>query len=85
VTQLAEGEKSYTSGVNDFRRSGYDGRMPPEGHGLHHYFVWIQALDFESDFAPGLSLEGLLGAIEPNVIEMNRLHKGVVLPGALAN
>jgi Raf kinase inhibitor-like YbhB/YbcL family protein len=73
VTQLAEGEKSYTSGANNFGNSGYGGPMPPEGHGLHHYFFWILALDSESEFEPGLSLEELLRAIEPNVIGMNRL------------
>src|SRR5215468_10586403 len=24
-------------GVNDFRRKGYGGPMPPPGHGVHHY------------------------------------------------
>jgi Raf kinase inhibitor-like YbhB/YbcL family protein len=73
VTQLAEGENSHTSGVNNFGRGGYGGPMPPEGHGLHHYFFCILALDSESEFEPGLSLDELLRAIEPNVIGMNRL------------
>jgi Raf kinase inhibitor-like YbhB/YbcL family protein len=73
VKQLAEGEKSYASGANNFGRAGYGGPMPPEGHGLHHYFFWILALDSEPEFEPGLSLEELLRAIEPNVIGMNRL------------
>jgi Raf kinase inhibitor-like YbhB/YbcL family protein len=73
VTQLAEGEKSYASGANNFGRGGYGGPMPPEGHGLHHYFFCILALDSESELEPGLSLEELLRAIEPNVIGMNRL------------
>lgn len=73
VTQLAEGEKSYTSGVNSFGRSGYGGPMPPEGHGIHHYFFWILALDAESNLESGLSLEELLKEIEANAIGMNRL------------
>lgn len=73
VAQLSEDEKSYTSGVNSFGRGGYGGPMPPEGHGIHHYFFWILALDAESDIEPGLSMEGLLRKIEPNVIGMNRL------------
>ena len=73
VTQLAEDETSYTGGANNFGSTGYGGPMPPEGHGLHHYFFWILALDSESEFEPGLSLEELLRAIEPNVIGMNRL------------
>ena len=47
--------------------------MPPEGHGIHHYFFWILALDAESDLEPGLSMEELLRKIEPSVIAMNRL------------
>ena len=73
VTQFAEGEKSYTSGVNSFGRSGYGGPMPPEGHVIHHYLFWILALDAESDLEPGLSMEELLRKIEPSVIAMNRL------------
>ena len=73
VTQLAEGDESYTSGANNFGRNGYGGPMPPEGHGIHHYFFWILALDNKTDLAPGLSMEELLRQIEPNVIGMNRL------------
>ena len=73
VTELVEGEKNYTSGVNSFAKSGYGGPMPPEGHGIHHYFFWVLALNTESDLKPGLSMEGLLREIEPHVIAMNRL------------
>lgn len=73
VTRLAEGEANYTSGANNFGREGYGGPMPPEGHGTHHYFFWIMALDVEPDLAAGLSMAQLLEKIEPNVIGMNRL------------
>ena len=73
VTQLVEDETGYTSGANNFGSTGYGGPMPPEGHGIHHYFFWILALDIESDLAAGLSMEELLKEIEPNVIGMNRL------------
>ena len=73
VAQFAEGETNYTNGLNSFGRDGYGGAMPPEGHGSHHYFFWILALDTESNLAPGLSMEELLKEIEPNVIGMNRL------------
>jgi Raf kinase inhibitor-like YbhB/YbcL family protein len=73
VTELAEGENSYTSGVTNFGRAGYGGPMPPEGHGTHHYFFWILALDCELDLEPRLSMAELLSAIESNVIGMNRL------------
>lgn len=73
VTELAEGAEGYTSGVNDFGNSGYGGPMPPEGHGQHHYFFWLLALDAEPDLAPGLTMWELFEKIEPNVIGMNRL------------
>jgi Raf kinase inhibitor-like YbhB/YbcL family protein len=73
ATRLGEDEKGYTNGVNNFGRSTYGGPMPPEGHGIHHYFFWILALDTERNLEPGLSMEGLLKEIEPNVIGMNRL------------
>ena len=73
VTQLAEGEQDHTSGANNFGNNGYGGPMPPEGHGTHHYFFWLMALDVETDFQPGLSMAELLEKIEPNVIAMNRL------------
>lgn len=73
VTELAEGTSEHTAGVNNFDSSGYGGPMPPEGHGSHHYFFWILALDEELDLPPGLSLWTLLEKVEPHVIGMNRL------------
>ena len=73
VTRLAEGDEDYTCGANNFGRSGYGGPMPPVGHGVHHYFFWMLALDVEIDLEPGLSMDQLLTQIEPNVIGMNRL------------
>ncbi len=73
VTTLAEDESNYTSGANNFGRSDYGGPMPPEGHGLHHYFFWLLALDSDAALEPGLSMGALLNDIEPTVIGMNRL------------
>ncbi len=33
------------SGVNDFGKEGYNGPMPPRGHGPHRYFFRLYALD----------------------------------------
>lgn len=73
VRELPEGVAEYTAGSNNFGRSGYGGPMPPPGHGTHHYYFWLMALDRELDLAPGLSMWQLLEAIEPHVIGMNRL------------
>lgn len=73
VRELPEGGGDYVKGANDFGRAGYAGPMPPEGHGPHHYFFWVLALDVEADLPAGLSMSELLQRIEPNVIAMNRL------------
>jgi Raf kinase inhibitor-like YbhB/YbcL family protein len=73
IAELAEGVGDYIQGVNDFGKPGYGGPMPPEGHGTHHYFFWLLALDADPDLKPGLTMWELLEKIEPNVIAMNRL------------
>ena len=73
MSGLPEAVEDYVQGVNDFGNAGYGGPMPPEGHGTHHYFFWLLALDAEFDLAPGLTMWELLEKIEPSVIAMNRL------------
>jgi len=73
VTSLAEGGGDYTKGINDFNKEGYGGPMPPEGHGVHHYFFWVLALNKELNLEPGLSLWDFLERVEPHVLGMNRL------------
>jgi Raf kinase inhibitor-like YbhB/YbcL family protein len=73
VTDLPEGAADYRQGVNDFGNQGYGGPMPPTGHGTHHYFFWLLALDSIPELDPGLTMWELLAQIEPQVIGMNRL------------
>lgn len=73
VHSLKEGDASYTRGVNNFGNSGYGGPMPPEGHGTHHYYFWVLALDCETDLPAGLDMWQVLEKLEPNIIGMNRL------------
>ena len=73
VSELAEGIPDYSQGVNDFGNEGYGGPAPPPGHGTHHYFFWLLALDAEPDLPGGLTMWELLDRIEPSVIAMNRL------------
>lgn len=70
---LPEATPDGTAGVNDFGRQAYGGPMPPNGHGTHHYFFWLLALDAELELEGGLSMWDLLRRIEPHVIGMNRL------------
>lgn len=73
LTSLAEGAKDGTAGVNDFGNVGFNGPMPPEGHGTHHYFFWVLALDKDLSLPAGLSLWEFLAKAEPSIIAMNRL------------
>ena len=73
VTELTEGADRYTSGVSSFGRPGYGGPLPPEHHGVHHYYFWLLALDSATKLPAGLSLQELFAAIEPHVLGMNRL------------
>lgn len=73
LTELAEGSGEGTAGINDFGKTGYNGPMPPEGHGRHHYYFWVLALDKALNLEAGLSLEQFLAAAEPHIIGMNRL------------
>jgi len=74
VSQLAEADGSkFTEGVNSADKLGYTGPAPPEGHGLHHYYFWLYALDKELDLKPGFNREQLLDAIADHVIEQARL------------
>lgn len=70
---LAEGTADFTAGSNDMGKTGYNGPMPPEGHGRHHYFFYLLALDKQLDLEPGLTLWQLLERVEPHVLGMNRL------------
>lgn len=73
VTSLPEGAQGYTSGLSDFGTPGYGGPMPPNGHGTHHYYFWVFALNEELNLEPGLTLWQLLEKIEPHTLGMNRL------------
>ena len=72
ATGLPEGAE-VTSGQNSFGNTGYNGPAPPPGHGPHHYYFWVYALDEDLDLAPGLDRRGLIDRIEDHVIEQARL------------
>lgn len=73
VTHLEEGTALYTAGINDKGETGYNGPMPPNGHGLHNYYFWILALDKAVELEPDLTLWSMLEEVEPHLIGMNRL------------
>jgi hypothetical protein len=73
ATGLPEGSQDYTQGINDMNNKGYNGPKPPPGHGVHHYFWWLMALNEELGLEPGLTQWQLLERIEPYLIGMNRI------------
>jgi len=73
ATSLPEGGGDATAGVNSFGNHGYNGPAPPPGHGPHHYYFWIYALDDDPELEPGLDRRELLERIEDHVIEQARL------------
>lgn len=73
TTRLEEDAKEGTAGGNDFGSTGYGGPMPPEGHGTHHYFFWVIALDKNLNLDPGLTMWEFLEKAEPHILGMNRL------------
>lgn len=73
ATGLEEGTGDFAAGKNNFGKDGYNGPMPPNGHGTHHYFFWLLALDLEPDLPDGLLMQELLEKVEPHTLGMNRL------------
>jgi hypothetical protein len=75
ITKLAEGQgpNVFVPGVNGAGKKGYTGPYPPNGHGLHHYYFWIYALGKALDLVPGMTMNQLLDAIAPHILEQSRL------------
>jgi hypothetical protein len=67
--ELANGAKQ---GVNDFKRTGYDGPAPPPGN-PHRYFFKLYALDLKPGLKPGLTKKDLLKAMDGHVLAEGQL------------
>ena len=73
-TSLSEGNaQGALEGENDFGGTGYNGCMPPEGHGVHHYHFKVYALDSELEAEAGLSKAQLLEEMEGHVLDEGEL------------
>lgn len=70
---LPEGADELVCGTNSFGNARYNGPAPPPGHGVHHYYFWLYALDSDLDLEPGLDRRALIDRIEDHVIEQARL------------
>ncbi len=74
ITEIAQaGGNQFTQGVNSAGSNGYTGPAPPKGHGVHHYYFWLYALNQALDLKSGLNREELLNAIADHVTAQARL------------
>lgn len=58
-------------GPNGIGEASYTGPQPPAGHGVHHYYFWVYALDTRVDGNP--SREEFLASYAGNIVEQARL------------
>lgn len=68
----AGGADGLLEGINDFGNRGWNGPLPPEGHGLHRYYFWLYALAAELDALAPVTRLDLLAAIDGRVLEQAR-------------
>lgn len=59
------------TGPNGAGDSAYFGMAPPPGHGTHHYYFWVYALNRKVEGEPGR--EDFLNDYADAIIEQNRL------------
>jgi Raf kinase inhibitor-like YbhB/YbcL family protein len=52
---------------------GYHGPMPPPGHGTHHYYFKLYALEAKLAVEPGMEKKAILQDIEDHVIAQGQL------------
>lgn len=67
----ATADDRFRPAVNDFGVLGYGGPKPPRGHGRHHYYFWVFALDRQVTGTP--PLREFLDAYEQSILDQNRI------------
>ncbi|MCS7048464.1 MAG: YbhB/YbcL family Raf kinase inhibitor-like protein [Verrucomicrobiae bacterium] len=55
-------------GMNSWPRLGYNGPMPPPGHGVHHYHFKLYALDAVLDLPPRATKQQLEAAMKGHIL-----------------
>ncbi|OFZ00694.1 MAG: hypothetical protein A2Z97_10760 [Bdellovibrionales bacterium GWB1_52_6] len=56
-------------GKNSANRTGYQGPMPPPGHGWHRYFFRLYALNTKLKLKPGITKDELLKVMAGHIID----------------
>lgn len=67
------GGDAFVQGTSDFEKEAFGGPAPPPGHGTHHYFFHLYALDTEVDAPAGLTRAALSDRIDGHIIEQARI------------
>jgi Raf kinase inhibitor-like YbhB/YbcL family protein len=60
-------------GTNDFDHRGWDGPLPPKGHGTHHYHFKLYALDAPLGLDAGASKREVERAMEGHLLDQVEL------------
>ena len=65
---LADRPAGLVDGRNSWGTTGYRGPFPPKGHGTHHYFFRLYALDAAMPEEAGIDKAHLLAAMKPHTL-----------------
>jgi Raf kinase inhibitor-like YbhB/YbcL family protein len=65
-----QGKNSWPGGQDNI---GYRGPMPPPGHGTHHYYFKLYALEAKLAVEPGMDKKSILQEIEHHVLAQGQL------------
>lgn len=68
IPRTAEHPSGMKQGVNSWGNIGYNGPLPPEGHGKHTYVFTLYALDNVPELEPEATKEALLAAMEGHIL-----------------
>ncbi|MEQ1952152.1 YbhB/YbcL family Raf kinase inhibitor-like protein [Mesorhizobium sp. CN2-181] len=71
TTDLSDAQHKFRVGPNGAGAMHYYGPQPPAGHGNHHYYFWVYALDAKVEGTP--TREEFLQKYAGNIIEQNRI------------
>lgn len=70
TSELGGGSNVGRVGPNTIGEAAYGGPQPPHGHGQHHYYFWVYALNREVVGEP--SREEFLASYADAILEQNR-------------
>lgn len=71
TTTLPDESAGYREAPNDTGSTSYFGPQPPSGHGDHHYYFWVYALNTAVEGVP--TRAEFLEKYSDNILEQNRL------------